>query len=109
MEVRECTFCGESYHKACMHCHRPGVPYEYKGQQFDGLVARKGERLCSACAEAAGKAEGIDILVIDGRPGREPYVYNTVRDADLATVWIPPELRGHDGRDRLPRRSRRHA
>jgi hypothetical protein len=98
-----CSYCGDPYHRCCFHCHRPGVPYEYRGITFDGLVARKGERLCRACADRAYEAEGIDILVVDGRPSIPPYVVNTVRDRDVAHIFIPPELRGYDGRDRSPR------
>lgn len=79
----ECTFCGEPYHKRCMHCHRPGEPYEYRDQQFDGLIACKGERLCRGCYEAISAIEGINIRVIDR--GGIDYVYNSVRDADLVT------------------------
>jgi len=79
----ECTLCGEPYHKRCMHCHRPGEPYEYKGIQFDGLVAYRGERLCKGCYEVISSAEGINIRVIDR--GGIDYVYNSVRDADLVT------------------------
>ena len=95
----ECTLCGEPYHGLCTWCHRPGVPYDYKGQHFSGLCARKGERLCHPCRDAAMDAEGVDILVVDGRPQIPPHVYNTVRDRDLVQIWIPPELRGIDGRD----------
>jgi hypothetical protein len=102
-----CGYCGEPYHKRCFHCHRLGVPYEYRGITFDGLIARKGERLCSACADRACEAEGIDILVVDDRPSVPPYVYNTVRDRDVAHIFIPPEQRGYDGRDRLPRLRKR--
>jgi hypothetical protein len=80
---RECTYCGEPYHLRCAHCHRPGTPYEYKGEVYDGLTAYKGEKLCSACLDAAGAAEGVNIHVIDR--GGVDYVTNTVRDADLAT------------------------
>jgi hypothetical protein len=79
----ECTYCGEPYHQRCMHCHRPGKPYEYRGQQFDGLIAYKGERLCKGCCEAVSAIEGINIRVVDR--GGVDYVYNTVRDADLVT------------------------
>jgi len=95
----ECTYCGEPYHGRCTWCHRPGVPYEYKGQTFSGLCAFKGARLCQACRDARMETEGVDILVIDGRPPIPPYVYNTVRDRDKAIIFIPPELRGIDGRD----------
>lgn len=107
MEVLPCTYCGEPYHRQCMHCHRPGVPYDYRGITFDGLIARKGERLCRSCAGAAHEAEGVNILVVDDRPSIPPYVVNTVRDRDVVHIFMPPELRGIDGRDR-PGRRRRH-
>jgi hypothetical protein len=80
----ECTHCGEPYHKRCMHCHRPGVPYEYRGVTFDGLTAYRGERLCKSCLDAAMKAEGTNIRVTDELRGIDT-VYNSVRDADLVT------------------------
>jgi hypothetical protein len=91
--------------KRCDHCNAPGQPYEYRGQKFSGLIARKGERLCRPCCDAIGKIEGVDILVTDGRPGIPDRIYNTVRDADLV---FPRNPGGIDGRD-LPRfgRSRR--
>ena|ERR1700728_2681836 len=95
----ECSYCGEPFHGRCMHCHRPGVPYEYKGITFDGLHACKGERLCSPCLDVASAAEGVNILVVDGRPSIPPYVFNTVRDRDTAFIVLPRELRGVDGRD----------
>lgn len=36
----------------CTSCGRPGEPYEYKGIEFDGLCAWKGERLCHGCRDA---------------------------------------------------------
>lgn len=100
----ECAYCGERFHGRCTSCHRPGVPYEYKGQQFDGLCAYHGERLCPACRDARMDAEGVNILVIDGRPSIPPYVVNSVTDRDVVHICLPPELRGVDGRDRLPHR-----
>lgn len=94
-----CTLCGEPYHGLCTWCHRPGVPYDYKGQHFSGLCSFKGDRLCHFCRDARMDAEGIDILVVDDRPSIPPYVYNTVRDRDTVQIFIPPELRGIDGRD----------
>lgn len=94
-----CLYCGEPFHGRCTSCHRPGVPYEYRGLAFDGLCAYRGERLCPACRDARTEAEGVDILVVDGRPSIPPYVTNTVRDRDTAQIWVPPELRGIDGRD----------
>lgn len=79
---RECTYCGEPYHLRCAHCHRAGEPYEYKGQVYDGLIARKGEKLCRSCADTIGAVEGVDFTVVDH--GREIHC-NTVRDADLVT------------------------
>lgn len=98
----ECGYCGEPYHGRCTSCHRPGVPYEYHGITFDGLCAYRGERLCPVCRDARMDTEGVNILVVDGRPSIPPYVYNTVRDRDTVQIWIPPELRGCDGRDPLP-------
>jgi hypothetical protein len=102
----ECTLCGEPYHKRCMHCHRQGEPYEYRGIQFDGLVAYKGERLCKGCYEAVSAIEGINIRVIDPLRGID-YVHNSVRDADLVT----PIAAAYRYRDypRAPRRRRRPA
>lgn len=110
----ECGYCGLPYHGLCTSCHRAGVPYEYKGITFSGLCARKGERLCHPCRDAAMDAEGVNILVVDDRPPIPPHVYNTVRDRDLAQIWLPPELRGIDGRDikkvarRVSRKAARH-
>jgi hypothetical protein len=101
--AKTCTYCGEPYHGRCMHCHRAGVPYEYRGVTFDGLTAYKGEKLCPACRDAIMAVEGVDILVVDDRPSIPPYVVNTVRDRDVVHIFMPPELRGYDGRDRLPR------
>lgn len=85
----------------CAWCGRSGVPYAYRGVRFDGLTCVRGERLCPTCvAEDLGR-NGVDIKVIDGRPGRESYVYNTVRDADKVTI----RCEFADGRDR-PRRKR---
>lgn len=98
-----CTYCGDPYHKRCTWCHRPGVPYEYKGITFDGLCAYRGERLCPACRDHRMATEGVNILVVDDRPSIPPYIYNTVRDRDVVHIFIPPELRGYDGRDRPPR------
>ena len=90
----------------CTSCGKPGIPYEYKGQVFDGLCAYHGDRLCPACRDARMDAEGVSILVVDGRPSIPPYIWNSVADRDKVQIWIPPELRGIDGRDRLPRRRR---
>ena len=70
----------------CDWCERPGVPYEYKGQIFDGLCPFKGDKLCPSCRDARDDAEGVDILVVDDRPGMAPYVYNTVRDRDKISI-----------------------
>jgi len=87
----ECGYCGEPYHGRCTSCHRPGVPYEYHGQAFDGLCAYHGDRLCPVCRDARMNTEGVNILVVDGRPSIPPYVYNTVRDRDTVHIWIPPQ------------------
>jgi predicted RNA-binding Zn-ribbon protein involved in translation (DUF1610 family) len=97
---RECTFCGEPYHLRCAHCHRPGVPYEYKGQVYDGLIAYKGEKLCRSCEETISAIEGVNFIVVDH--GQE-FLHNTVRDADLVTP-IAAEYRYPDYR--RPRRRR---
>jgi hypothetical protein len=93
----------------CAHCGRPGQPYTYKGIEFDGLCAFKGERLCPACRDARTDAEGVSILVVDDRPSIPPYVVNTVRDKDVVHVQVRPEHRGIDGRDAGRRRPRRPA
>lgn len=90
----------------CNDCGRPGEPYEYQGVNWDGLIAYRGDRVCKACAKAREDVEGVDILVVDDRPGVGSYVYNTVRDRDKISVVLPHELRGHDGRDKLPTRYR---
>jgi hypothetical protein len=94
--------------KGCDHCGRPGQPYTYRGREFSGLHANRGELLCSGCLGRACDAEGVNILVIDGRLSIPPRVVNTVRDADLVfprnPVGTPWEI--SDGRDRL-RRPRR--
>ena len=89
--------------KGCDHCDRPGVPYAYRGQEFSGLIANRGERLCRA-----GNAEGVNILVIDGRPSIPPRVINTVRDRDLVFPRNPVGTRREiaDGRDMNRRRRR---
>ena len=89
----------------CWHCGRAGKPYVYRGLPFSGLIADRGEKLCRDCQRRQADAEGINILVTDDRPGHAPYIYNTVRDADKVYIWLPPELRGVDGRD--ARRARR--
>lgn len=33
----------------CTQCGGLGVPYKYRGRQFDGLTAAYGERLCPTC------------------------------------------------------------
>jgi hypothetical protein len=89
----------------CDHCGRPGQPYTYRGLEFDGLHANRGERLCSPCLNAAVDADGVNIRVSEPDRGIE-YTYNTVRDRDKAPIWVPRELRGVDGRD-MPKRARR--
>lgn len=43
--------------KRCDHCDQPGEPYEYKGKQFSGLHANRGEKLCSRCLWRAVQAD----------------------------------------------------
>lgn len=83
----------------CTACEQPGVPYEYQGKTFDGLCAFKGERLCPPCRDALMDVEGVDILIVDDRPGMMPIVWNTVRDKDKILLTVPFHLRGVDGRD----------
>jgi hypothetical protein len=104
-----CTFCGEPFHGVCTFCHRLGVPYEYRGRTFSGLCAYRGDRLCPACRDARMETEGVDILVVDDRPSIAPYVANSVRDRDVIRIWLPPELRGIDGRDLVKCRRRSRA
>jgi hypothetical protein len=99
----ECTYCGLPYHKRCMHCHRPGVPYVYHGIEFDGLTAYKGERLCPGCRDAIMAVEGVDIRVT-GMGGID-FVHNTVRDADMVT----PIAAAYRYADYVPRGRRRRA
>jgi hypothetical protein len=89
----------------CDHCGRPGEPYVYREIRFDGLHADRGERLCTMCLGVAVDRDGVNIHVSEPDRGID-YVYNSVRDADKAPIWIPHELRGVDGRD-TPRRARR--
>jgi len=89
--------------KSCDRCPRRGVPYEYRGQQFSGLIANRGELLCRPCMDAESETVGVNILVVDGRPGIPDWIYNTVRDRDLV---FPRNPGGIDGRD-LGRRARR--
>lgn len=103
----ECGYCGGPFHGRCTSCHRPGIPYEYRGITFDGLTAYRGERLCPACRDARMAAEGVNILVVDDRPTVPDYVYNTVRDRDTVFIRVQPEERGIDGRDAHHRRTRR--
>jgi hypothetical protein len=90
----------------CTWCEAVGTAYEYHGRAYDGMTAYRGERLCPACRDARMASEGVDILVRPDGPWREPFVVNTVADRDKITLWLPPELRGVDGRDlhRLRRR-----
>jgi hypothetical protein len=41
----------------CDHCDQPGRPYTYRGRNFPGLHANRGERLCSRCLGEAVQAE----------------------------------------------------
>lgn len=90
----------------CNDCGRPGTPYEYQGVTWDGLHSNRGDRVCSQCSKAREDVEGVDILVVDDRPNIAPFVVNTVRDRDKVSVVLPPELRGRDGRDPLPKKYR---
>lgn len=90
----------------CSHCGNGGTPYTHNGVNHDGLIADRGERLCRWCSDRQTDAEGVNILVVDGRPSVPPYVVNTVRDRDVAHIYMPPELRGVDGRDAHKRRVR---
>lgn len=103
----ECGVCGGRFHGRCTSCHRPGTPYEYRGQTFSGLCANRGERLCPACRDNRTATEGVNILVVDDRPSVPPYIYNTVRDRDTVFIRLPYEQRGRDGRDHHRRRRRR--
>jgi hypothetical protein len=91
----------------CTECGAAGEPYEYRGRVFDGLTAYRGERLCRVCRDERMDVEGVNILVVDDRPGMEPYVWNTVADREKINVALPRELRGVDGRDRPARRRTR--
>lgn len=97
-------FCGAPFHGRCTWCHRPGIPYEYRAQVFDGLCAFKGERLCPACRDQRMETEGVNILVTDDRPTVPDFIYNTVRDRDTVFIRMQPEQRGVDGRDLYRRR-----
>ncbi|MEV0237526.1 hypothetical protein [Nonomuraea sp. NPDC050786] len=67
--------------KRCDHCNQPGIPYTYKGRAFSGLISNRGEKLCPTC-----NGHEHDRFVHDhaNRP---------------VQIWLPPELRGVDGRD----------
>jgi len=43
--------------RLCDHCSRPGTPYEYHGQTFDGLTASRGEVLCPTCLDRDVQAD----------------------------------------------------
>lgn len=83
--------------KRCDHCDQPGVPYEYMGRTFSGLVPNEGERLCPRCN---GFKHDQFVAELADRP---------------LQIWIPPELAGVDGRDmasaarRLTRRTRKQS
>lgn len=80
----------------CTGCGRPGVPYEYRGCQFDGLCAYWGDRLCPPCRDARMAETGADILVVSCQPQIPPHVINTVRDRDVtfAGSVFPEQLFG---------------
>ncbi len=82
--------------RVCDHCGRPGQPYTYRGIEFDGLHANRGDRLCSRCLQAAVDRDGVNIRVRT-RSATE-YVVNTVRDRDRVFVGSC-ELDIADGRD----------
>jgi hypothetical protein len=86
---------------SCDWCPALGVPYEYRGQRFSGLIAYRGDRLCRSCADRRMETEGVNILVVDDRPSVPDYVVNTVEHRDTVFIWLPPELRGQDGRDKF--------
>lgn len=90
----------------CTACGAAGEPYQYKDQVFDGLTAYQGERLCRACRNRRMDTEGVNILVVDDRPGIGPHIVNTVDDRDKIFIQMPSELRGIDGRDLYSRRRR---
>jgi hypothetical protein len=54
----------------CSGCGRPGKPYTYRGEEFDGLCAFGRERLCPSCRDAtledgqahADKNAPVDVL-----------------------------------------------
>lgn len=52
----------------CDHCNQPGEPYVYRDIRFDGLIANRGERLCSRCADRALAAEAPE-------PSASPIAY----------------------------------
>jgi hypothetical protein len=62
--------------RCCDHCDQPGVPYEYKGKTFSGLVANRGERLCRRCLGFALEAEADEPVGPLQVPARD---YITVR------------------------------
>jgi hypothetical protein len=91
--------------RTCDHCGRPGTPYEYKGQIFDGLHANRGERLCPGCLDVVVDTEGVNIAFTN-KSGTYTGVINTVADRDKV---FPSNPEGIDGRDlrshaRRPRR-----
>lgn len=83
----------------CTTCATEGTPYEYSGRAYDGLTVYRGERLCPACRDARESVDGVNIRVRPDGPWREPFIYNTVADRDKASLWLPAEWRGADGRD----------
>jgi hypothetical protein len=60
----------------CTRCDRPGTPYEYHGQTFDGLTAYHGERLCGPCTDGAVHHDGVTIRLVNPNNG-DTDVINT--------------------------------
>lgn len=77
----------------CTGCGRPGVPYEYRGQVFDGLCAYRGDRLCPACRDARMAETGVTILVVPGLPPVPPHTVSSVRDRDVVFPGFPAARR----------------
>lgn len=58
----------------CSWCGHAGVPYEYNGVRFDGLVACSGDRLCSRCTDSY--LESMPLLVEEVAPGGASRLYD---------------------------------
>lgn len=65
----------------CDHCDQPGIPYEYKGRTFSGLISNQGEKLCPRCN------------------GHEHDRFVRERSDYSVQITVPLELRGVDGKD----------